>query len=442
MIKYIKLHNFLSLNNVKFDFASKDRAKKLVLLYGENGCGKTNFVKSISFLRESLYSLVTQRKMAFDMADRFEGYDSSNQLGKAMRLLKYKSISDEMRETCTIGSAEETCIEIGFTTKERGNGYYIIRYKDEQFTYEKLYYKKKGIKSGVVYEIHSAKDLKIKDIAKVCLFEDGQEALLEKIYEYWGKHTLLSIVNNDKEEQKYDYVDGTYTRLVLDVIEEIMAYEIIASSNASDDILAGTVNILDSLNMGIISQSDERHLDNCEKRLRIYLTESFSDIMDVHYDRKYKNGYIQYTLYIDKMINGERKTISIEHESNSIKHFAEIMESLAYASIGGIVVYDEVGSGIHDHLLSSVIKSLTENMLGQLIMTTHNTQLIEYALPENCYVIRTGYGGVKQVNCFTDFGIKPHDNVKDMYLRGLFGGIPETSLDFSDMYDVYIIQHR
>lgn len=44
---------------------------------------------------------------------------------------------------------------------------------------------------------------------------------------------------------------------------------------------------------------------------------------------------------------------------------------------GSTVIIDEFDSGIHDLLSRSLIKSIFKDISGQLIMTTHNTSLMD-----------------------------------------------------------------
>lgn len=54
MFTYIKLKNFMSFRDIKFDFRNGRKGfKKFVAIYGENGSGKSNFVRSIDFLRRN-----------------------------------------------------------------------------------------------------------------------------------------------------------------------------------------------------------------------------------------------------------------------------------------------------------------------------------------------------------------------------------------------------
>ena len=51
MLKSIKLKNFRSFGNLEANFTTKSgRPKKLIMIYGENGSGKSNLMASILFL--------------------------------------------------------------------------------------------------------------------------------------------------------------------------------------------------------------------------------------------------------------------------------------------------------------------------------------------------------------------------------------------------------
>ena len=53
MFRYVKLKNYKSLVDLNVDFTEKkDTPKKLILIYGENGAGKSNFATSFFTLFE------------------------------------------------------------------------------------------------------------------------------------------------------------------------------------------------------------------------------------------------------------------------------------------------------------------------------------------------------------------------------------------------------
>ena len=99
---------------------------------------------------------------------------------------------------------------------------------------------------------------------------------------------------------------------------------------------------------------------------------------------------------------------------------------------GVTVVYDEIDDGIHDLLLKNIIESMIEDISGQLIITTHNTYMLESIDIKSVYVITVDYQGDKEVKCLDKYPrIQGTNNPRIMYLKGLFGGVPIVdSLDY------------
>ena len=80
--------------------------------------------------------------------------------------------------------------------------------------------------------------------------------------------------------------------------------------------------------------------------------------------------------------------------------------------------------------------SIKDEITGQLIMTTHNTLLLEL-LPKECiYILSTDYNGNKAINSIKNYEIKiqKNNNARDLYFKGVFGGIPTT--DFIDFEEI------
>ena len=84
--------------------------------------------------------------------------------------------------------------------------------------------------------------------------------------------------------------------------------------------------------------------------------------------------------------------------------------------------------------MKSLVTSLLECISGQLIMTTHNTLLMESVVPKECiYVIDEIKNGEKEINCITHYDPKIHENtnIRNQYMLGKYHGIPEKmNIDF------------
>ena len=104
---------------------------------------------------------------------------------------------------------------------------------------------------------------------------------------------------------------------------------------------------------------------------------------------------------------------------------------------GSVAVIDEFDTGIHDLLVKALATSLYDSIEGQLIMTTHNTLLMESDIPKECiYVINEVETGEKEIQCILHYNNKigEKNNIRRQYLFGKYTGIPEDpNIDFRSL---------
>ena len=136
------------------------------------------------------------------------------------------------------------------------------------------------------------------------------------------------------------------------------------------------------------------------------------------------------------MIGGNIKSIPSKLESDGTKRILKQFDTLIGALLGETVIIDEIDNGIHDVLMKNIIMSIKDEINVQLIITTHNTLLLEI-LPKECiYILSTDYTGNKKIGSIKDYGVKiqRNNNARDLYFKGLFGGIPTTDyIDFEEI---------
>ena len=424
MITYVKMHNFMSFKDVLFDFRNgRKGAKKFISIYGENGSGKSNFVTCIDLLRksiESFYMIGETGRIAEFAKEKDIPKEIVEMLVKSSNIQKYI-------ESCRMIECDEaTEVEYGFRTSGH-EGYYIMSFK-ERFLYEKLYYFT-GKQRGVLYEIDYTKENpKIDFSNKLFKSKKIELELRDEISKYWGKHTLLSILNKEREEKNEEYIKESYLDYVFDIIDMLKDTTIHckkSSSSGSEVNSYKHANVLRDLREGKIKKDKEDLLDRSERIIRDFFTQAYSDIKDVYYDRKIDSDVILYKLFVRKMIGGKIRTLSFDNESAGTQHIIDIIRSLLGAFCGVTVVYDEIDDGIHDLLLKNVLESMIDDITGQLIITTHNTYMLETIDIKSVYLINVDYQGNKEVKCFDKYPrIQGTNNPRIMYLKGLFGGVP------------------
>lgn len=431
MFTYIKLKNFMSFRDVVFNLRNGHKgAKNFIAVYGENGSGKSNFVYSVNLLRQSIDS--------FSLSADIEGlkeYIREKELPKGL-IEKYLSTADILRMVngCRMAECDkDTSIEYGFQIGGH-EGYYILSFA-EKFVYEKLYYFT-GKQRGTLFEIKIT-DGKIMPAFSSKLFADSkvEEEMRDEIDKFWGKHTFLSILNKERSEKNEEYIKVKYLSYafdILDMLERTTVYCKKTSSFESGVQANEPDNILARLDQGKTLLANESTLDRTENILKDFFTQAYADIKDVFYEREYQGKDVIYKLYMKKMIGGKIRTIGFEDESAGTQHVLQIVRSLLGAFCGVTVVYDEIDNGIHDLLLKNIMESMRDDISGQLIITTHNTYLLESIDIKSVYLITLDYQGDKEVKCLDQYPrIQGTNNPRVMYLKGLFGGVPSAEpLDY------------
>ena len=429
MFTYIRLKNFMSFRDVTFDFLNgRKGSKKFVAIYGENGSGKSNFVRSIDFLRRSINPFFPLSKIPTDFSEESDSIRRILQYSLALssKSVNFQNFSITTNDCRMVECEEETDVEYGFRYNDH-EGCYTIRFTDK-ITYEKLYYFT-GRQSGTLFEL-SFQDGSIQKNFSGKLFASKKvdSEICDEIDKYWGKHTFLSILNKEKSEKNEQYIKDSYLPFLFDVltmIQEMTVHYKMTSLSGSEIEAGKPSNILKKLDRGEIRKNDEAVLNRSERILNDLLTQLYADIKEVYYEKQYEGNAISYTLYAKKMIGGRIRNINFQQESAGTRHILEIIHSLLGAFCGVTVVYDEIDNGIHDLLLKNILESMVDHITGQLIITTHNTYMLETINPKSAYVINVDYQGNKDVKSLDQFTrIQGTNNPRTMYLKGLFGGVP------------------
>ena len=423
MITYVELKNFKSFKNTRFDFRKgKKSYKKFVAIYGENGSGKSNFVDSLSFLRLSLESFhmvdpeqLQQIQKTAPLPDKLVAA-----LTKSDLLSFRKVMANHRMIACT----EPTTIELGFVFNNHA-GYYLLSF-EEGVVGEKLYYFT-GKQSGVMFDL-SIKDGQISTSFCGSFFNtrEAERELKTLIDQYWGKHSLLSILHNERERKNTEYINKSYLPNVFEPINMIL---FLTAKHSMGSLKAQNANVnykgvIDNPMEGLIASAHEQALDQTERILNGFFTQAYSDIKQVFYQKNPEGPNLHYRLFVQKMIGGQIRSINFLEESEGTKRILFMINDLLGACQGGTIALDEIDTGVHDLLLKTMLESIDDWIDGQLIITTHNTYLLETLRPQSIYVINVDYLGNKEVHCLDEYYIHGTNNVRTMYIKGLFGGVP------------------
>ena len=439
MFTYIKLKNYKSLIELEVDLTKKENTpKKLISIYGENGIGKSNFVDSFYTLKKIVSTRTVNEKIRiltekqkelqtdnFDKALYFFG-----QLGSIIKNGFFSNSIDIINECKTIDSKDNMIIEVGFKIKSK-SGIYCIETDNTDIISEKLDFTLNKNKVNF-FEI-TKKEKYLNE--SVFIDNEYKKEILSIIEKYWGKHSLLSLIAYEIEDKKENYVKKKIFNGIFEVINFFSSLSILSRNKLEvfKDIEE------EKLFYGTISANEEKKLINIENVINTFFTALFSDIKQAYYKKKVDSDKINYILCFKKNIYNKLIDIEYNRESTGTKNILKILPYLISAAKGKTVIIDEIDNGIHDLLILKILENLSEDLKGQLIITTHNTLLLEEEfIKDSIYIFKVDENANKKLLSLNKFEGRIHPNlsIRKRYLKGLYGGIPfPMDIDFNELIE-------
>lgn len=433
MFEYVKLKNFKSFGDIEFNLLDKKgEPKKLILLYGENGIGKSNLASAFFMLSESFRTMDVRDIMQSILSDDPESL-SNEDFTKFIRM-RYKDMETLIKENKTVSSDETMYLEFGFRINNK-SGKYILETNNNQIIHERLEYtllQNKGIYFDITPE-------KITLSPKIFLDKTAYLEIRKACLMYWGKHSLISILMHESNDKADEYIREQLSKNFKYVLQffSTISCKIKLGSKQERGIIGLPPEIFSSFDEGEIELSNNDLLNKTEKMLNSFFKSTYRDIDNIFYKKNIKDNKIHYQLMLTKTIANQKRDIDFSLESTGTQSLLELLPFMLVVVDGSVAIIDEFDTGIHDLLVQSLVTSLLENLDGQLIMTTHNTLLMESNIPkEFIYVINETPTGNKEIKCITyyDNKIHPNTNIRDQYMLGKYTGIPDkTSIDFNSL---------
>jgi hypothetical protein len=439
MFTYIKLKNYKSLIELEVDLTKKENSpKKLISIYGENGIGKSNFVDSFYTLKRIVSTrtineklrILTEKQKELQTDDFDKALYFFGQLGSIIKNGFFSNSIDIINECKTIDSKDNMIIEVGFKIKSK-TGIYCIETDDTDIVSEKLDFTLNKNKVNF-FEI-TKKEKYLNE--SVFIDHEYKKEILSIIEKYWGKHSLLSLIAYEIEDKKENYVKKKIFNGMFEVINFFSSLSILSRNKMEvfKDIEE------EKLFYGTLALNEEKRLINIENVINTFFTALFSDIKQAYYKKKIDNDKINYVLCFKKNIYNKLIDIEYNRESTGTKNILKILPYLISAAKGKTVIIDEIDNGVHDLLMLKILENLSENLKGQLIITTHNTLLLEEEfIKDSIYIFKVDENANKKLLALNKFEGRVHPNlsIRKRYLKGLYGGIPfPMDIDFNELIE-------
>lgn len=113
----------------------------------------------------------------------------------------------------------------------------------------------------------------------------------------------------------------------------------------------------------------------------------------------------------------DNKSFPFKAESDGIKKIVSILSALitVYNTPGTFVILDELDAGVFEYLLGELVSVISQGAKGQILFTSHNLRVLEMLNPENLIFTTIN----PKHRYVTVNGIRPSNNLRDMYIRAL-----------------------
>lgn len=436
MFTYVRLKNFKTFGDVTLDLCDKNgNPKKLVLIYGENGIGKSNLASAFFMLSETIRTMDV-RDFLQSLLENKPDDISEDEFMEVFRT-RFQDIESLIKNNKMIESDENLYLEFGFEVNNK-KGRYILEMDEKEIVYEFLEYvllKNRGI----CFEISKEKVFLSE---KVFLNKDFSDDLKIMIKKFWGKHSLLGILNHDIFDKTNKYYEDKISENMKNVLSFLrkVSCQVKYGNTQEKGVIGLPKNFLGDYYSGKVDINEEKILDNAEKMLNYFLTTLYQDIQSVYYKREIINDKIKYNLIIRKKIYGKIRDLDFKLESTGTMSVVRFLPFMLITVKGSVAIIDEFDTGIHDVLVKSLITSLNDDIEGQLIMTTHNTLLMESELPKEVfYTIEEISELDKRIDCILKYDnkININTNIRNQYIHGKYKGIPENvTVDFKKLTEM------
>lgn len=431
MFTKITLENFRSFDHIVFDLTEKGNVPKhLAVLYGENGAGKSNLMSAFVLLPE-----LTRTMDVRDAYERLLTRDAifqDEKMEKVMREQMRHSLRDMsaiIKDYRMIDCEDPIVAEYEFNINGN-NGCYRVEFGQDEIVHERLEYvlnRRRGL-----YFDCSSDGILINDT--VIQGTNGKDFLVdvkETAKRYWGKHSLLAILLYEMKDKSNAFGRDNVTENFNTVLREFRGLSCAVSmGNKSWEGLSSKLQVLKRPLQGHLSLRRETELDYASDFFTQLFTSVDLSVRKIFYKKEFHDDEIYYKLIEEKYIAGNYRRIDFERESAGNCQLLNISCYLLTACMGGVVILDEAEVNIHDLLFQKLLEEIRPILKGQVIMTTHNTMLMEASFArEATYILSVDPDNPsdKKIRCISDYRKRTYaaNNIRNKYLNCEYGGVPE-----------------
>lgn len=386
-------------------------------IYGGNGVGKSNLIKTIALLEDMVVE------------------------GKSPKI---KNIKFRMKDG---NNSEPVSLGIEFLINKKVF-FYTITFDEGLILYEYLVEILNGKEDKLVFErniengiqkINFGKDFNNNDL-EYQVFLNAFSKLIPK-----NKLTIYFLAKNYSSDFKeiesvYDWFDKD---LVI-ITPSMRAGALPHILDVDKKIKSFANNFISNLNLGISDVSVDR--EEIEKSIFSQNEDLMNEFSKLKEESNKASSLIDKKTGEEIIILSEKGKIyskrivtyhngikfSIGEESDGTRRLFDYIPALhSIINKEKVYIIDEIERSIHPLLIKEIISKLTlnEDVKGQLIFTTHETNLLNQSIlrPDEIWLTEKNKEGVTEIYPLSDFKIHNTISIENGYLSGRYGGIPILS---------------
>ena len=394
---------------------------KLSSIYGANGAGKSNFTRSLQFLKD-----IVEEKSSIELLQQSE--------------FKFHSLELSKKQTMVIEFIQDN-IPL----------YYGVELQNNIVITEELYISGLGkVEDKLIYE-RKTNENKITQITFSEEFERDEKNMLLKsilLEEFVKPNKLILKLLANREngllknaKLAYKWFNETLVVLKPDSRPIALAHRIDINHEFKDY----AEEIMCSFNLGVTSLntvkmklSEISDVDNEQsKEIIAKLKEDPSKMIRLHSKKgdelilvNEDNEIIVKHLSIEHIgKNDTTHKFALEDESDGTVRLLDFVPAFRdITKQKKVYVIDEIERSIHPLLIKELITKFSsdQNSNGQLIFTTHESNLLDQDIfrQDEIWFVEKDKSGATDLYSLSDFKVHKTKNLQKGYLSGKFGAIP------------------
>lgn len=395
---------------------------KISSIYGANGAGKSNFIKALNLFQE----LVLKEEIPFGFKDTH---------------FKFNSNTNDKKQTLAIEFIQDNTAF-----------YYAIELLDDFVSTEELYLSGLGKEKDILIFERKTDKKKITELTFSKKFEKEEKnqllksILLEEFVKP-DKPIFKLLSNRDNKSLKdvkkaFNWFEDTLQIITPNTKPGALAHRI----DKDQQFKKYAEDIMCSFNIGITSLNPEKkeisdflgednqkliktiskEVEASPKNMVGYLSPSGNEIIIVKEGDKIwvKELRIGHTGENDKSV-----LFGLEDESDGTIRLLDFIPAFQEMLIRNkVYIIDEIERSIHPLLIKELVKkfSLDSNTKGQLIFTTHESNLLDQEIfrQDEIWFAEKDKNGSTDLYSLSDFKEHKTIDIRKGYLNGRYGSIP------------------